>query len=156
MAERKNYETEALKLSKACDIAIEALEKFPPKIWDEKTVLHIINCYREEKHDILNPLPQYKKIASLKYAIESTFTMFNESSGDFVEYFWKEIKSQNLDYVREDKLGKILKRGRIKDFQEFDYITDTMVPAVQESRITNEEFKSLSEMLGHFENRKSK
>lgn len=153
---RKNYETEALKLSKACDIAIEAFKKFPPTIWDKKTVLHVQNCYIEWKENVLHPKPQYKSLASLKYSIEAVFTIFNEGSGDFVEYFWKEVKNQNLDYSRKDKLSKILKRGTIKSIIEFDYVTDVIVSAEQENRITNQEFKLLSEMLGVFENKKRK
>jgi len=156
MVVRKNYENEALKLAKACDIAIEIFGKFPPKNWDKKTVLHVQNCYREWKDKALTPQPKFKNLASLKYKTDDVFTIFLEESGDFVEYFWKEIKNQNLDYVRKDILGKILKRGKIKSMMEFDYVTDVMVLAIQENRITNVEFKLLNEMLGNFERKKRK
>ncbi|MNR22280.1 hypothetical protein D3C85_1392240 [compost metagenome] len=156
MKQRADYETEALKLSKAADIAIDAFKKFPPKDWNEETLLHIQNCYLEWKDNALYPEPKYKKIASLKYVIERIFTIFNEGSGDFVEYFWKEIKKQNLDYVREDKLWKVLKRGKINNRIEYEYVIDIIVPAEQENRITNEEAKLLSQMIGLFENKKKK
>jgi hypothetical protein len=62
MKQRANYETEALKLSKAADIAIDAFKKFPPYNWDEKTLLHVITNYHERKYFALNPEPQYKKL----------------------------------------------------------------------------------------------
>ena len=154
MKQRKNYETEALKLSKAADIAIDAFRKFPPKIWNEEILLHIQNCYSEWKNEALNPLPQFKNLASLKYKIENIFTIFQEGSGEFVEYFWKEIKNQNLDYIREDKLWKVLKRGKINNRIEYEYIIDIIVSAEQENRITIEEVKILTEMIGAFENKK--
>lgn len=123
---------------------------------NEETLLHIQNCYLEWKDNALYPEPKYKKIASLKYVIERIFTIFNEGSGDFVEYFWKEINKQNLGYVREDKLWKVLKRSKINNRIEYEYIIDTIGPAEQENRITNEEAKLLSEMIGIFENKKMK
>lgn len=154
MNSKKTYETESLNLAKACEIAIEALEKFPPSIWDEKTIRHVLNCYIDWKDKVLNPEPKFKNLGSLKYKINDVFTFFQEGSGDFVEYFWKEIKNKNLPYLREDKLEKILKRGKIKNLIEFNYVTDTIIPAEQENKITHEDFKVLSEMLSIFENKK--
>lgn len=151
MKQKANYETEAIKLSKAIDIAIKAFKKFPPYMWTEENLSDVEKCHIEWKNSALNPSPEYKKISSLKYKIESVFTIFNEGSGEFVEYFWKEIKNQNLDYVREDKLNKILKRGKIKSRIEYDYITDIIIVAEQEDRITKEESKLLNEMIGVFE-----
>lgn len=151
---RKNYEEEALKLSKAIDIAIDSFKKFPPEIWNEKTLNHIINFYIELKERTLNPKPQYKKIASLKYKIQEAFTMFEESNGKYIEYFWKQIEAQNLDYPREDKLAKILLRGKIRGRIEFEYLIDVIVSAEQEKRITSDEAKKLGSMLGEFELKK--
>lgn len=156
MKQKANYETEALKLSKAADIAIDAFKKFPPHDWNEEHLLHFEKCYLEWKDDALYPDPKFKSIASLKYIIQDVFTIFQEGSGDFVEYFWKEIKNQNLDYVREDKLWKVLKRGKINNRVEYEYVIDIIVPAEQENRITNEEAKLLNEMIGVFENKKKK
>lgn len=156
MKQKVNYEIEALKLSKAAEIAIEAFKIFPPKDWNEETLLHVQNCYNEWRDGALNPKPQFKNLASLKYKIKEIFTIFQEGSGDFVEYFWKEIKNQNLDYVREDKLLKILKRGKINNKIDYEYIVDIIIPAEQENRITNEEAKLLTEMIGIFETKKKK
>jgi hypothetical protein len=117
---------------------------------------HAEKCYLDCKNSALNPEPQFKKIASLKYKIEDVFAIFQEGTGEFVEYFWKEIKNQNLDYAREDRLGKILKHGKIKSIIEFDYVKDSIVAAEKENTITNMEAKILSEMLITFENKKRK
>jgi len=153
---KRNYEEEAIKLSKAADIAIESFKKFPPQVLSKEQLNHVIVCYEEFKDHALNPEPRYRKMASLKYNIENVFTYFQESSGKDVEYFWKKLKEQNLDYVREDKLGKIIKRGKIKSRFEFEYVTDIIVPAEQENRITIEEAKLLGKMLHEFEFKKSK
>ena len=151
---KKNYEDEAIKLSKAADIAIESFEKFPPEIWSKEVLNHVISCYTEWKYNALNPEPQFKRIASLKYNIENVFTYFQESAGKEVEYFWQQIQKQNLDYIREDKLAKVIKCGKIKNRIEFEYVTDIIVHAEQENRITNDEAKQLGKMLYEFEFKK--
>lgn len=148
---KRSYEEEAIKLSKAIDIAIESFEKYPREIWTKKTQVHIIGCYREWKEMALNPKPEFRKIVSLNYIINDTFTIFHESDGKDVEYFWKQIKANNLDYVREDKLWKIIKRGKIKNRIEFEYVTDLIVVAEQENRITKSNAEKLAEMVGEFE-----
>ncbi len=150
----RSYEEEAIKLSKAIDIAIKAFEKFPREIWSKEVLAHTISCYREWKNNALNPKPEFRKIASLNYIINDVFTLFQEGSGNDVDYFWKQIKEHNLDYIREDKLGKIIKRGKIKNRIEFEYVTDLIVIAEQEKRITESEVERLAEMIGEFEGRK--
>lgn len=148
---KRSYEEEAIKLSKAIDIAIESFEKYPREIWTKETQAHIIDCYREWKEKALNPKSEFRKVVSLNYIINDVFTVFQESEGKDVEYFWKQIKANNLDYVREDKLGEIIKRGKIKNRIEFEYVTDLIVVAEQETRITRSEAEKLAGMIGEFE-----
>ena len=153
---RKNYEEEAIKLSKAIDIAIESFEKFPREIWTKGELTHIISCYTEWKYWALNPEPKFRKIVSLNYIINDVFIIFQESSGKDVDYFWKQIEKQNLGYIREDKLGKIMKRGKINNLIEYEYAIDIIVVAEQEKRITVSEAEKLAKMIGVFEMRKIK
>lgn len=153
---KKDYQTESIKLAKAIDIAIDAYSKYPPKDFQRKDCDHVISVYYEWKNDVLNPEPQYRKIASLKYHIEAVFTYFQEASGQTVEYFWKQISNENLDFKREDKLRKIINRGKIKNHIEYDLVIDSFVAAEQEGRISSDESVKLSEMIGEFENRKKK
>jgi hypothetical protein len=148
----RNYETEAIKLAKAIDIAIDAFVKYPPKDFTEEHIDHVVSVHNEWKNAVLNPEPKFKKIASLKYDIQNVFTYFQESSGETVEYFWRQIKNESLDYVREDKLRKIIERGK-KGQIEFDLVTDSLVAAEQDGQITKEQAGQLSRMIGEFEKR---
>jgi hypothetical protein len=82
---------------------------------------------------------------------EYLLTGFNEGHGEVVELFWQKVKEQNLPLQRVNKMAKILKRGRIKDEYEYDFVTDVIVPYMQEGMITAEEEVRLKDMLGKFE-----
>ena len=126
-------------LCKAIDIAIESFQKYPPKIWDDKTTNHFINLYKEWKEERLNAELKFRNISSLKYDYLNVFTIFQESAGDGVNYFWNKIKEHNLPYKRENKLGKILKRQKIKNDKEYDFLIDVMIPYKQEGIISDDE-----------------
>ena len=143
-------------LAKAADIAIDSFKKYPPKNWNEETLNHVLNCYSEWKENSLNPEKKFRKLTSLKHIIEHIFTVFQESNGDYVEEFWKEIKAQNLPYKRENKLAKIIKRKKINNIHEFDFVIDVIVPYQQEGLINTEEVVLLNKWLGEFENLKKK
>lgn len=49
-----------------------------------------------------------------------------------------------------------MKRGKINNRIEYEYIIDIIVSAEQENRITIDEVKILTEMIGAFENKKKK
>jgi hypothetical protein len=149
MAERKQYETEVSRLARAIDLAIDSFKSYPPKDFGKDEIVHVIKVYSEWKTAVLNPIPQYRKLASLKYKVADVFTFFQESSGETVDYFWKQIDKESLGYIREDKLRKIIDRGKIKGRIEYDLVVDLIVIAEQE------EFVKLSSMIEAFENRKS-
>ena len=153
---RQDYETEAIKLAKAIDIAIDSFNKYPPKDSKKENLDHIISVYYEWKDSILNPEPKYKKIASLKYSVQDVFTYFQEALGETVEYFWRQIAKENLGYIREDKLRKILIRGKIKGRIEYELAIDSVVVAEQDGRITEQESKQLSKIIEEFEAREKK
>lgn len=153
---RQDYETEAIKLAKAVDIAIDSFTKYPPKDFTKENVDHFVNVYSEWKDSILNPEPKFRKIASLKYHIQDVFTYFQEGGGEAVEHFWRQLAKENLGYVREDKLRKIIDRGKIKGRIEYELVIDSLVVAEQDGRITTQEAKQLSEMIGEFETRGKK
>jgi hypothetical protein len=153
---RQDYNTEALKIAKAIDIAIDAFTKYPPKDFTKENIDHVVNVHYEWKNSILNPEPKFRKIASLKYHIQDVFTYFQEGAGETVEYFWRQLAKENLGYAREDKLRKIIDRGKIKGRIEYGIVIDSIIAAEQEKRITKQEAKRLSEMLGEFESGRKK
>ena len=122
MKKKRTYQDEALKLAQAIDIAIEAFKVECPKEFEKSHQEHFISCYTDWKEKCLNPEPQFKNLTSLKYSINDVFTYFQEGTGKTVEYFWKRIKEEGLEYERENKLEKILKRGIIKGRIEYDYV----------------------------------
>lgn len=157
------YTEASQNLAKAADIAIAVVQKFPPKGWNEHYVTenkneinHFIDVYKEWKENALNPKPQFRNLKSLKFVYENIFTEFQEGNGDYVEEFWKEIKTQNLPFKRENKLAKILKRKKINNIHEYNFVIDVIVPYQQEELINTEEVVLLNEWLGVFENRKKK
>lgn len=154
--EQDKYAQDAQNLSKAIDIAVKVIKNYPPKRWDENNISHVVNLNLEWKGNILNPEPKFRNLKSLKYYIEAVFTKFQEGNGVFVEEFWKEIKKQNLPYKRENKVAKILKRKKINNIYEFDFVIDVIVPYQQEGLINSEEVALLNELISEFENRKRK
>lgn len=151
MAKSNKYEEKAEQLAKAIDIAIEAMKLFPPKGYDEKHLIHFMGVYNKWKDEILNPKPQYKNLQSLAYSICDVFTFFQEANGETVEYFWQKIKENNLDFKRENKVIKILKRGKIKDDIEYNFVKDILVIYRQENIINEAEFLQLAKMIDKFE-----
>jgi hypothetical protein len=145
------YDEEASKLAKAIDIAIEAAEKYVPEKEDKTTQEYFIKAYKMFKEDLLQSRKEYKNLTSLKYRITEVFTYFQEGRGETVEYFWKRLKEENLDYKRVNRLAQVLKRGKIRNDAEFDYVTDTLVPLQQEGTINEQEAERLSQMLYNYE-----
>ena len=150
---KANYTEEADRLAKAIDIAIEAFQKFTKKDWDEKVVQHCVKVYSEIKDSCVNPETKFKTLGSLRYSINDVLTYFQESSGQDVEYFWQQVKLQELGYKRKNRLSKILKRNRIKDQTEYDFIIDVLVPYQQEGIITPDEVIAINQMIQKFESK---
>jgi len=146
-----NYKEQANALSEAIDIAIDSVKKFPPKGFDETHLNHFITTYLEFKNNALNPEPQYRNSQSLAYIKSDVFTYFQEGSGDAVNDFWKQVGERNLGFLRENKLVKILKREKIKNRIEYDFLIDVIVPYQQEGLINAAEAKQLAKMLAEFE-----
>jgi hypothetical protein len=150
----KRYEEEVKKLVKAIDISTEAYEKFKPLNYTEGQ-LHVISLGSKQNRELaLNPEPQYRKLASLKYLIEAVLTPFQEGVGKHVEYFWKRVAEERLGYQRENKLENILSRGKIKGRIEYDYVIDSLVVAQQTNVINEQQAAQLSGMIADFEKRK--
>ncbi|TGD58945.1 hypothetical protein [Flavobacterium humi] len=153
---KDKYTQSVNEISKAADIAVKVIKQYPPSYWDEKTVSHVVNCYIEWKNDAENPQPQFANLKSLKFVMQCILTMFHEGHGIFVEEFWKEIKNQKLPYKRENKMVKILKRKKINNIREYDFVIDVMIPYEQEGLINHDEVILLNDLISQFETRKKK
>ena len=152
MSKQEKYLELANNLCRSAEIAIESIQKYPDKNWkDEFTKKTGIDFYLKCKKIIEHAEPKFQSMSSLKYDYEAIFTYFQESSGIDVDYFWKKIKENNLPFKRENRLAKILKRKKIKDDIEFDFVTDVIVPYLQEGLINEEESILLKQYIGDFE-----
>ncbi|MEE1082324.1 MAG: hypothetical protein UH850_01070 [Paludibacteraceae bacterium] len=162
MASKKYIEARD-NLIKAIDLANEALLKYPNGkekqefVYDgiSYTVLEWkIKWHNEIKDRRLNEEKKYETLQSLKYTIEDVFTYFQEGAGPDVNEFWRLIKEANLPYERENKLEKIMNRGRIRNDIEYDYVIDTIVPFQQEGILSEEDVQKLNEMIEKFESKR--
>lgn len=151
-----SYEEQTRQLIAAIDIAVTSFELYSPKNWDNNTKQHIVNTYISWKNDLKNPNPKFKNKKSLSFVIVEVLTYFQESSGEAVNYFWQQIENTGLDFKRENKLNKIIKRKKIKTLIEYDFIIDVLVPYQQVGLINDEEVKALNKMLLEFEDFHSK
>lgn len=156
MKSKRDYQTEAVRLSKAIDIAVEAFQKNPPKGMSDYQIENLVKFYSECKENALNPEPEYKSLASLKYIIQDVFTFFNEASGTAVEYFWNKIEEEQLAYERTNHLANIFERGKIKGRTEYEFAVDIIVLYEQEGKISSEQVSDLVRMIGEYENKNKK
>ena len=153
---RRTYQEEVEKLCRAIDISIDSYKSYPPKDWTPEIVNMVTSNLEKDKLSRIEVEPKFRTLASLKYDVEAVFTYFQEATGKTVEYFWKKIGEADLDYKRENKLEKILNRGKIKGRIEFEYVTDMILVAEQLGMTSKEETIKLSIMLGEYEARSKK
>lgn len=153
---KREYKTESETLAKAIDIAISCYEEIWPEGFNESQIKHVISVYSEWKEQTLNPKPNFRNLQSLKYQEQEVFTYFQEGQGKTVELFWKRLKEENFPYKRKNPLTAILKRKRIKNEFEYNFVTDTVVALQKEGAITEEQATELKSMLGDFEEKAKK
>lgn len=149
----KKYIEQSTNLIKAIDIAISVLKTTPPKGFNEEHISIVLKSYNGFKKQILEAELKYQNLASLKYDIENVFTYFQEASGTTVNEFWKMIKEVGLPYERVNRIEKLLKRRKIRNQMEYDYVVDTIVPYKQEGIISDSDFVLLSKLIGEYEDR---
>jgi hypothetical protein len=147
------YTAEVNKIVTIIEIAIDAMKKHPPKIFDISHLNQFVSTYTDFKNSAINPEPQYKNLKSLSYIKNDALIYFQEASGEAVNFFWKEIKQKGININRTNKLDKILKKNKISNQAELDYVIDTMIPAHQEGVITHEQLSLLKSLIGKFEDK---
>lgn len=152
----KIYEEQAENLIKAINIANEILIKTPPKGFNSHHVEIFLETYNRIKKQIIEAEPKFQTLVSLKHDVTAVFTYFNEGSGETVDEFWKKIQENDLPYIRENKLEKVLSRKKIRNQQEYDYVIDTIVPFEQEGMISKTDVEILNQLIGEYENKQTK
>ncbi|GJM63259.1 hypothetical protein [Persicobacter diffluens] len=147
MKRRRNYTEESQKLAIAIEIAIEAFQLNWPQNLEPSHQENFISCYAQWKAQCLNPPVAVKNLNALMHLEHDVFAYFQERTGAAVEYFWKKIKEHALDYRRENKLEKILHRGKILGRVEFDYVNEMILIAEEIGFTSRQETRKLSELL---------
>lgn len=145
---RQTYEQRAEQFSKVCDIGVQVLIEAEISA-DEKE--RMIGLCSSDKQHALNPLPIYKQIGSLKCIEAEHFWYWNEHNGSHIDKFWGKVKEEGLDYERKDLFQRILKRGKISNLQEYDYVIDEILVAEQIGRISIDEVRRLNNYLSNYE-----
>ncbi|MEQ1734160.1 MAG: hypothetical protein ABL940_10825 [Bacteroidia bacterium] len=149
-----SYEENSLNLIKAIDIAIEVIKEMPPKSIKKESFDIFLQSYLDFKHARQTAEKKFQNNKSLSYDIEAVFTYFQEVAEETTNLFWKRIKESGLPYKRENRLVKILKRGKIKNDIEFDFIIDIIQPYEADNIITTSDVILLNKMIADFENKK--
>lgn len=138
---------------KAVDVANEVLLNYPHGRTKED-IDEDIEINNKRRDLALYAEKEFQTMQCLNSLVEAFFTYFQECVGPDVEEFWRRIKEANLPYERENKLEKIMKRGRIRNDIEYDYVVDTIVPFQQEGIISEDDVKKLNDMIEKFENKR--
>ena len=151
---KSSYDIQSGNLISIVDTAIEALHMFPPLIFDEVQLTHFVGVYISFRNKIMYMPPLYKNLKSLKFIQADIFIYFQEGSGQAINYFWSQVKDKGLPYQRENKLVKILKRKKMKNQNEYDYVTDVLVVFQQEGLIDDNDVLILNDAISRYEGRK--
>jgi hypothetical protein len=154
--ENTKYKQSVENLSTAIDIALDVIQKYPPNKFKESDIKQFISVYYECKNKIENPAPRFANLRSLKYSIDEVFIYFQEGNGKAVNLFWERIRESQLPYRRENKLAKILKRKKIKNDIEYDFVVDVIVPYQQEGLIDESDIILLNGLISDFEKKQKK
>ena len=149
-AQQKYFE-EAKALSEVIEIAIESLQKIPPKDFNESHLNHVISNFVQIRQSILKPEPRYQNSKSLAYAKVDVLTYFQEGHGETVNYFWKRVAERELGFKRENKLHRILKSGKIRNEAEYNFVIDTLLPYEHEGLMDVSQVTILNRLIETFE-----
>ncbi len=151
-----SYTEQTKDLIEVIDIAIESIKKFPPEGFENNDLNHFENVYLNFRNKALNPEPAYKNSHSFGYLKNDVLIYFQEGTGDAIDYFWKQIKDRKLGYERKNNVSKILKRRKIKNKIEYDFVMDVIVPYQQEGLINEFDVNQLNQMVLEFETKLEK
>ncbi|MBS2213783.1 hypothetical protein KEM09_20410 [Carboxylicivirga mesophila] len=151
---RETYEERAQKLALVVDIAQEIINtssKLPD--FDKKEYLKLGQLVKEYA---LNPRKGFKRMDSLKYLESDYFAHWNEIENPEGQRFWTELYKKGLYRERRNIIEKVLKRNKIKNIAEFEFINDTIVVAEQTGHINETQSEQLNKLMGDFEFKQKK
>ncbi|WP_437920030.1 hypothetical protein [Sphingobacterium sp. LRF_L2] len=147
-----NYDEAAAEVAKIIDITIESFREMTPDYYTEEYLNHVIKNKLSYRELALYPKPGYRTKASLRYVKNDVLIFFQEGEGPTVEYFWAKIKEARIPLIRESRnIEKIMKRGKIKNEFEYDFVIDGYTSFLEMDSISEQDIDKLNEMIGKFE-----
>jgi len=150
---RQTYQQRAEMLVEAVKIGIDILNRSVLIPEEDKPTYQ--KFFEGIIHMALHPEPPFRRVASLRYLEEAFLTSWNEGEGEDVKQFWLLLAEKKIGYTRKDPIAAVLKRKRIKDIHEYDFVVDNIVVAEQLGKITGEEAALLSNYLVVYENKQN-
>ncbi len=148
------YQERADRLAKTADIADKIIRD--SNTIPEASKHQFLNWGQLVKDKALNPEPPFRKVVSIKFLENDFLIYWNESEGPDIDKFWKELNEKEIDFERKDIIQLVLKRKKIKNIHEYNYVTDNIVVAEQIVRIDKEQVAELNRLLSEFEQRQTK
>lgn len=142
------FEIEQKKLLEIIDVAFLAYNKYENSYEPElfKNIIRFIAEYRKHAES-----PKRRRLSNLNDITQMVLIYFQEGFGPDVDFFWNEIEARRIDLKRVDVLEKILRKKRISNDSEYDFVTDMLVEAQQTGQITEETAELLDHYLGIYE-----
>ena len=152
---KPDYNSQAELLIKVIDIAISCFTNIPPEGWEESHIKQFVNTYLDYKSKVVSPEPRFKNVKSLNQIQNDILIYFQEGSGKTVDAFWNEIYTKKLDIKRVNKFEQVLKRGKIKNHNEYDTIIDLYNSYIETNMLSKEEVDQINDLISSFEKKQS-
>jgi hypothetical protein len=150
----RTYHEAAASLAKAMDIAIATIRR--SKTIPEQDRDELVANIEADQEMVLQPKPGFAKLSSLAYLESDFIEYWNEESGPDVEAFWKELSRAGLRYERKDVISSVLENEEVRTIQQFDWLIDNLLEAVDARRVTKTQQKKIHALMAEFEARKTR
>lgn len=151
MSRKNEYDSKAKFLANIIDIAIGCFTNNPPEGFEESHIKQFVNTYLDYKNKAINPEPRFHNSKSLKQIMNDVLIYFQESSGKAADAFWKEVYAKKLNVKRVNRFQKILKRGKIKDQNEYDTIIDLYNTYIETKMLSQNDILKINKLISDFE-----
>lgn len=134
------------------DLAIDCFTDHPPEYFGENDIKQAVSSLLKYKNDVVDPAPEFKNIKSVKQIIHLVLIFFQEGSGETVNAFWNEVNARSLKIKRVyNRFDRILKKGKIKDHEEYDIIIDLYDQYVQTNMPSKDDIEKINDLISNFE-----
>lgn len=144
----RNYDDAVINLLRMIDIAVESCD-------------YITNCYdgyqdvrRGElnglRQRILHASPEMRNLRSLNVVRRKLMEDYDVLSMEpEIKFFWAKVEDECI-MQRRDYVARVLKRGRVIDYDECDCLEELCMEQVKDGRITEVQMRKVQRMIQAF------